>query len=103
MSLDCMDLVTNLSLPAGLGVGKGGIELSHGPGHVVPGNVRGGKEAWLVWVLSGLVDFLPFKFCCSVYTMCLFGRSVVFQMCALVSVNSSEGPEGGFSLRIERW
>ena len=27
-----------LSFPAGLGVGKGGIELPHGPGHAVPGN-----------------------------------------------------------------
>ena len=34
----------SLSLPAGLGVGKGGIKLSHGPGHLVPGNVRRGKE-----------------------------------------------------------
>ena len=25
-------------LPAGLGAGKGGTELSHGPGHAVPGN-----------------------------------------------------------------
>ena len=32
-----MDPVTR-SFPAGLGVGKGGIELSHGPGHAVPGN-----------------------------------------------------------------
>ena len=24
--------------PAGLGVGKGGTELPHGPGHAVPGN-----------------------------------------------------------------
>ena len=28
----------DLSFPAGLGVDKGGIELSHGPGHAVPGN-----------------------------------------------------------------
>ena len=28
----------SLSLLAGLGAGKGGIELSHGPGHAVPGN-----------------------------------------------------------------
>ena len=45
-----MDLVTIcLSLPAGLGGGKGGIKLSHGPGHLVPGNVRSGQETWLVW------------------------------------------------------
>ena len=37
----------NLSLVAGLGVGKGGIKLSHGPGHIVPGNVRSEKETWL--------------------------------------------------------
>ena len=48
-----MDLVTKfLSLPAGLRDGKGGIKLSHGPGHPVPGNVRSGKETWLVRVLS---------------------------------------------------
>ena len=39
MSMDCMDLVTkSLSLPTGLGVGKGGIKLSRGTGHAVPGN-----------------------------------------------------------------
>ena len=27
-----------ISFPAGLGAGKGGIEMPHGPGHVVPGN-----------------------------------------------------------------
>ena len=31
--------------------------------------------------LSGPVDILPFNFCCSVYTLCLFGMSVVFQTC----------------------
>ena len=31
--------------------------------------------------LSGPVDILPFKFCCGVYTLCLFGMSVVFQTC----------------------
>ena len=85
MSLDCMDLVTN-SL-------SGGIKLSHVPGRLVPGNVRSGKETWLVWVLSGLADFLLFKFCCSVYTLSLFGMSVGFQTC-LVVVNSRRA-EGG--------
>ena len=28
----------SLSLPAGLGAGKGGLQLSHGPGHAGPGN-----------------------------------------------------------------
>ena len=28
----------DLSLLGGLGAGKGGIELPHGPGHAVPGN-----------------------------------------------------------------
>ena len=28
----------------------------------VLGNVRSGKETWLVWVLSGPTDFLPFSF-----------------------------------------
>ena len=56
MSLDCMDLVIrSLSLPAGLGDGKGGTKQSHGPGHAVPGNVRLGKETWLVRVLNELV------------------------------------------------
>ena len=34
-------------LLAGLGVGKGGTKLPHGPGQLAPGNVSGGKEAWL--------------------------------------------------------
>ena len=42
----------SLSLPAGLGGGKCGTKLSHGPGHAVPGNVRTGKETWLVRVLN---------------------------------------------------
>ena len=29
-----------------------GTKLSHGPGHAVPGNVRTGKETWLVRVLN---------------------------------------------------
>ena len=36
-SLGCMGLVTRSFFPAGLGAGKGGIELSHGPGHALPG------------------------------------------------------------------
>ena len=28
----------DLSFPAGLGAGKGDLELPHGPGHAVPGN-----------------------------------------------------------------
>ena len=42
----------NLSLPAGLGGGKGGTKLSRDPGHGVPGNVQTGKETWLVRVLN---------------------------------------------------
>ena len=52
-------------------VGKDGIELSYGLGHLVPGNVRSGKETWLVWVLSGPAEFLPFSFC-AVCTPCVF-------------------------------
>ena len=47
----------------------------------MPGNVRSGKETWLVWVLSGLADFIPFKFCSSVYTLSLFGTNGGFQTC----------------------
>ena len=42
-SLGCMGLVTKSFFPAGLGAGKGCIELSHGPGHAVPG---------IQWVLA---------------------------------------------------
>ena len=31
--------------------------------------------------LSGPVGILPFNFCCSVCTLCLYGMSVVFQTC----------------------
>ena len=61
----------NLSLPAGLGVGNGVINVSHGPGHIVPGSVRTGNETWLVWVLSGPADFFPFKICCIGVQTCL--------------------------------
>ena len=38
-SSGCMGLVTrSLSLLEGLGACDGGVELSHGPGHAVPGN-----------------------------------------------------------------
>ena len=37
-SLGCMGLVTRSFFPAGSGAGKGGMELSHGPGHAMPGN-----------------------------------------------------------------
>ena len=69
------------------------VALSHGPGHLVPGNVRSGKEMWLVWVLSEPADFLPVKFCCCVYTLCLFGMSVGFQTC--LGVVNSRRADGG--------
>ena len=37
-SSGCMGLVTRSLFLAGLGAGKGGVELSRGPGHDVPGN-----------------------------------------------------------------
>ena len=90
MSLNCMDLVTkSLSLEDG----KGDIKLSHGPGHLVPGNVRSGNEMWLFWVLSGLAVFLSFRFCCCVYTWSLFGMNVGFQTC--LGVVNSRRAEGG--------
>ena len=59
----------------------------------MPGNVRSGKETWLVLVLSGPADFLPFKFCCSVYTLCLFGMNVGFQTCLGVEWKISTTPK----------
>ena len=47
---------------------------------VVRGNKWKGSVAGLGG-LSGPVGILPFIFCRSVYTMCLFGMSVVFQTC----------------------
>ena len=50
---DQADNVSNEALYViGLGDGKGGTKLSHGPGHAVPRNVRTGKETWLVRVLN---------------------------------------------------
>ena len=43
--------------------------------------------------LSGPVDILPFNFCCSVCTLCLFGCASCFKR-ALVFVNSRRA-EGG--------
>ena len=51
-----------------------------------------GKEMWLVCVLSGLAGFLPFKNCCSVYTLCVFGMNVGFQTC--LGVMNSKRAEG---------
>ena len=58
------------------------MKLSHGPGHLLPGNVRSGKETWLVRVLSGPADFLPFNFVV-VCTPCAFGMKVGSQMCLM--------------------
>ena len=75
----------NISLPAGLGLGKGGIKLSQGPGPLVPGNVRCGKETWLVWVLSGLAAFFLVSFV-GVCTPCAFLKRTLSFKCALVFV-----------------
>ena len=60
--------------------------------NLVPGSARSGKETWLVWVLSGPADFLPFKICCSVHTLCLFGMNVGFPTClGVVNTRRAEG------------
>ena len=46
MSLDCMELVANLSLPPRLGGGKGSPELPYSIGHAMPRIIRSGKETW---------------------------------------------------------
>ena len=51
-ALDCMDLVTNLSLPPRLGGGKGSPELPCSIGHAVPRIIRNGKGTWLVRFLK---------------------------------------------------
>ena len=92
MSLDCTGLMTKSPSSCRTGSWQRWHKLSHGRGHLVPGNVRSGKETWLVWVLSGPSDFLPFKICCSVYTLCLFAINVGLKTCfGVVHSRRTEG------------
>ena len=60
----------------------------------VRGNIKWKGSVAGLGGLSGLVDILPFNFCCRVYTLRLFGMSVVFQIC-LGFFENSRRAEGG--------
>ena len=47
--------------------------------------------------LSGPVGILPFNFCCSVCTLCLYGMSVVFQTCLGVCIVEGQRRIASFS------
>ena len=51
---------------------------------VVRGNSKWKGSVAGLGGLSGAVGVLPFNFCCSVNTLCLFGMSVSFQTCLCV-------------------
>ena len=51
------------------------------------------KGDMAVWVLSGPVGIFPFNCCCCVYTLCLLGMNVGFQMC--LGVGNSRRAAGG--------
>ena len=62
--------------------------------NVVRGN---NKSKGSVAGLGGLrrpLHILPFNFCCSVYTLCLFGMNASFQTCFCVCVVSEGRKEG---------
>ena len=96
-----------ISLPAGLGGGKGGTKLPRDPGHGVPGNVRTGKETWLVRVLNEPVGWttsslwvepvcLSLSNCVAVGTFCAWtGWGLSFILLCLFVVVSNQ--------KVERW